>query len=236
MSIAAHKPRLGTRGQPEETRAAILDAAMQEFAQEGVAGARTDSIARTARVNKALLYYYFHDKEALYGAVLDHVFVGLVERILEVLGRDLPPREKYLAYVGAHFDYIAGNARFFPRLVQREMMRGGREPSPHIKRIVEQYLRPIFSNVSKLLQEGIASGDFRPVDPVHFISSTVALIVFYFSSMTVIAKMAPGDPLSPERIAARRTAVLDFVSAALFRLPENSAKMAAPKRPAQKGE
>ncbi|MGH9515612.1 MAG: helix-turn-helix domain-containing protein, partial [Terriglobales bacterium] len=51
--------RLGTRGKPEESRAAILKAAVVEFAREGVAGARTDAIARAARVNKALLYYYF---------------------------------------------------------------------------------------------------------------------------------------------------------------------------------
>ncbi|HLX75931.1 MAG TPA: helix-turn-helix domain-containing protein, partial [Terriglobales bacterium] len=69
MATTARNHRLGSRGRPEQTRAAILKAAMAEFAQEGVAGARTDAIARAARVNKALLYYYFKDKEALYGAV-----------------------------------------------------------------------------------------------------------------------------------------------------------------------
>ena len=70
-------PRLGTRGRPEESRAAILKAAVAEFAEHGIAGARTDAIARAAHVNKALLYYYFKDKDALYEAVLDHVFGGL---------------------------------------------------------------------------------------------------------------------------------------------------------------
>ncbi len=54
---------------------------MREFSREGVAGARTDAIARAAGVNKALLYYYFKDKETLYGAVLDHVFGGLRDSI-----------------------------------------------------------------------------------------------------------------------------------------------------------
>ena len=70
-------PRLGSRGQPEESRAAILQAAAREFAELGIAGARTDAIAREARVNKALLYYYFTDKETLYGAVLDDAFSGM---------------------------------------------------------------------------------------------------------------------------------------------------------------
>src|SRR6266404_9911186 len=101
---ASRGARRGSRNQPERTRSAILDAAMREFAHEGVAGARIDAIARAARVNKALLYYYFRDKEALYGAVLDRVFAGLSERVRAALESPAPPRERVLAYAGAHFD------------------------------------------------------------------------------------------------------------------------------------
>jgi len=63
MATLSHRrpqaARMGSRGQPEESRAAILQAAAKEFADHGIAGARTDSIASQARVNKALLYYYF---------------------------------------------------------------------------------------------------------------------------------------------------------------------------------
>ena len=63
-------------GSPE-TRATILRAAEHIFAEQGLAGARTDAIAAAAGVNKALLYYYFPSKEGLYCAVLDGVFSGL---------------------------------------------------------------------------------------------------------------------------------------------------------------
>jgi TetR/AcrR family transcriptional regulator len=215
MATIAKNHRLGSRGRPEETRASILEAATREFAQEGVAGARTDAIARAARVNKALLYYYFKDKEALYGAVVDYVFSGLSERVLAALNSNLPPRQKYLAYVGAHFDYIASNP-VLPRIAQREWMSAGRNASPHLRRIVQRYLRPIFIKVSTVLREGIAANEFRPVDPIQFVPSTIAIIVSYFANAPLLAMIAPGDPLSPERIAARRAAVLDFVSAALF--------------------
>src|SRR5579863_5742189 len=117
----SHRPRLGSRGRPEQSRAAILRAAVREFSEHGMSGARTDAIARSARVNKALLYYYFKDKDALYGAVLDQVFGGLVTHLEEVFSRDLPPREKILAYAGAHFDYVASHP-LYPRIVQGEMM------------------------------------------------------------------------------------------------------------------
>jgi TetR/AcrR family transcriptional regulator len=101
-----------------------LKAAVAEFAEHGIAGARTDTIARAAHVNKALLYYYFKDKDSLYEAVLDHVFGGLRDHVLPLLEGNSCPRQKMLDYVGAYFDYIAANPQF-PRVVQAEWMRSG---------------------------------------------------------------------------------------------------------------
>jgi len=207
---------MGSRGQPEESRAAILQAAASEFAEHGIAGARTDAIAREAHVNKALLYYYFKDKETLYGAVLDDAFSGLKTAVFRVLDSELPPREKMLAYAGAYFDFIASN-QLYPRLMQREMMRAREGQSPHIEKVIKAYIQPIFLRVSEVLREGIAGGHFRAVNPAHFVQSIVAMIVFYFSSAPMMQKIVGFNPLTPERIAERRASVLDFISAALFR-------------------
>jgi TetR/AcrR family transcriptional regulator len=212
---AAAKPRFGTRGRPEESRAAILQAAVGEFAREGPSGARTDAIAREAGVNKALLYYYFKDKEALYAAVLDLVFGGLTVRVDEAFAQRLPPREKLLAYVRAHFDYIASHP-MFPAIVQGEMMRARRGAS-QLDRITRQYFRPLFLKIAEVIKAGQAAGDFRNIDPNHFIPSMIAVIVFYFTSAPAMRFMTGMDPLSEKLIAERRAAVLDFISAALFR-------------------
>jgi AcrR family transcriptional regulator len=206
---------MGSRGQPEESRAAILAAAAQEFAEHGIAGARTDTIAQEARVNKALLYYYFKDKETLYGAVLDDAFSGLKKTVFQVLDSDLPPREKILAYAGAYFDFIASN-QLYPRLMQREMMRAREGQSPHIEKVIKNYIQPIFLRVSEVLRQGIAEGQFRAINPAHFVQSVVAMIVFYFSSAPMMQKIVGFNPLAPERVAERRASVLDFISAALF--------------------
>ena len=206
---------MGSRGQPEESRAAILEAAAREFAEHGIAGARTDTIAREARVNKALLYYYFHDKEALYSAVLDETFASLKNTVLRALDSDLPSRDKLLAYAGSYFDFLASN-QMYPRLIQREMMRAREGDSPHIDKIVKNYFRPIFVRLSEVIQKGIAEGEFRPVNPMHFVPSMIAMIVFYFSSAPTMQKIVGFNPLTPERLAERRAAILDFISAALF--------------------
>src|SRR5208282_5566224 len=186
--------RLGTRGRPEESRAAILKAAVAEFADYGIAGARTDAIARAAHVNKALLYYYFKDKDALYEAVLDHVFGGLRARVMPVLERELPPRQKMLEYLGTYFDYIAANPRF-PRVVQGEWVRSG-AGTARMQRVAKKYFLPIFEKLVAVLREGIAAGEFRAVNPMDFVPSIAAVIVFYFTAAPLMKMLMNVDPLS----------------------------------------
>jgi tetracycline repressor-like protein len=69
----------------------------------------------------------------------------------------------------------------------------------------------------------VRSGDFRSVNPVHFIPSMISVIVFYFNTAPIMKLMTGGDPMSAERLAERRTAVVDFISAALF-VPEKGGR------------
>jgi len=224
------KSRLGTRAQPERSRSAILKAAVREFSEEGIAGARTDAIARAAGVNKALLYYYFKDKEALYRAVLDEVFSGVRMAVEGALSLDLSPRERLTAYVRAHFDYIASHPHY-SRIVHAEFLRAGRDPSD-LQRVAKQYFQPIFLNLRDLLREGHEAGEFRRVDPVQFIPSIIAVIVFYFITAPITRVMTGEDPFSPALLATRRKAVEDFVSHALF-VPGRDPR---PNRRAHRGE
>ncbi len=62
-------PKTSARN-PQQTQQRILDAALQEFAAKGFAGARVDVIARRASINKRMLYHYFGDKEGLFREVM----------------------------------------------------------------------------------------------------------------------------------------------------------------------
>lgn len=199
----------------EQTREAILKAASAEFSREGVAGARTDAIARAAGVNKALLYYYFHDKESLYGAVLDHAFGTIYPRLAAILDSDLPCREKILGYVGTHFDALAQNPAFC-RLVHNEMVRAGRGGSPHVVKMGKRYLARLVGRLQEVLRMGTAERAFRPVDPIQFAVSIAALNVFYFVAAPMFRAVTGVEPFTRARIAARRAAVLDQVAHALF--------------------
>jgi TetR/AcrR family transcriptional regulator len=219
-------PKLGSRGKPEETRQEILDAAIQEFASEGVAGARTDSIAQAAGVNKALLYYYFGDKEALYVAALETVFSGLMSTLHSVLQGDLPPAEKILHYALSHFDYIAAH-REYGRLLQHEMMRAQSGKSEHMKQMVQRYFKPLLQELSQVLAEGVESGQFRRVDPIQFAVSLTGINVFYFISAPIHSTMGAGEPFSEERLHLRRVNAADMLASTLFKDAEKGRQLAA---------
>ena len=96
-------------------------------------------------------------------------------------------------------------------------MRAARGAAPQLKRIAKQYFVPLFRKVAAVIAEGQATGDFRPVDPLHFVPSMIAIIVFPFTNAPVLRMVAGVDPYASELVAARRVAVMDFISAALFR-------------------
>jgi AcrR family transcriptional regulator len=120
-----------------------------------------------------------------------------------------------LEYLGAYFDYIAANPRF-PRVVQGEWVRSG-AGTVRMQRVAREYFRPIFEKLAVVLREGIKTGEFRAVNPMDFLPSMAAVIVFYFTAAPLMRTLMKVDPLSVERIRERRAFVLDFISAALFR-------------------
>src|ERR1700676_4379300 len=71
QSLGRRVPRGLRQARDLTTARRIVATAEHIFAEQGLAGARMDEIARAAKVNKALLYYYFRSKEELYRFVLD---------------------------------------------------------------------------------------------------------------------------------------------------------------------
>jgi TetR/AcrR family transcriptional regulator len=206
--------RAGSRGRPEESKQAILKAALAEFANQGIAGARTDAIAESAGVNKALLYYYFEDKEGLYRAVLESVLSGLMERERTVFSAPGSALDKVVNYAVTHFDYIAETPSF-SRIVQGEMMRASVGKSPHIQFISEKYFRKLMEWLMTTLQDGMRRGEIRQIDPGNTIISLLGLTVFYFVSTPASRALGRLDPLSAEALKNRRAALVDHVTAIL---------------------
>jgi TetR/AcrR family transcriptional regulator len=190
----------------------IVAAAEKIFAEQGIDGARMDAIARTARVNKALLYYYFKSKEDLHRFTLQTLFGRMREQVGAAMKQDGSPREQLVRYVNGYFDFVSQHPNY-PRLVQREVM--GRKHSLHW--IVREGFGPLYGRLTAILRAGIARGQFRRTDPQNVAVTLIAMTVFYFAAAPVLGELWGCNPLAPARVAARRRSVLDFLEHGLFR-------------------
>lgn len=225
--VHSAEPRRGSRRQPAASRNAILRAALAEFAQEGLAGARMDAIAEAAGVNKALLYYYFGDKDTLYAATLDGFFAPLHDRVMSVLNAPGTAGERFLQYVKQHFDAIAESPHY-ARIFMGELMSASRGGTTHLDRIAARYMKPTGLSVIKVIEAGIKAGEFRRVNPVQVLPSAIGAIVHYFLTAPLRERFLRDTPeIAIPTIEERRAAVLDFIAAGLFADRDAGIKLAA---------
>ena len=216
--LISRKPALAI----DDTRTTILNAALDVFSREGAAGARTEEIARVAGVNKALLYYYFKDKDALLGSVIEHSMAQAFPRLIAAIDAAKTPREQLLAYINQHFDRIAAKPHI-SRLIQYEILRAAEGGAGHMPLIAERYNRPLLHRIQTVIEDGIRSGDFVEINTRHAALSIISTVIFYFMTAPVIKLVTGFDPYAPARLAERKAAVIDFVSHALF-TPEKTKK------------
>jgi TetR/AcrR family transcriptional regulator len=152
----------------------ILAAAAAEFSARGFAGARVDRIARRARVNKAMIYYHFKGKEALYRALLRHVFARAADRLNAVASGPGSPVEKLDRLIAAIAAFVDEHA-FFPAIMLREIAEG----AAHLDAETVRVLAALPAAVARIVQEGAAAGVFRPTHPVFaYVSLIAPLVVF----------------------------------------------------------
>jgi TetR/AcrR family transcriptional regulator len=211
-SMAGRERRPARRA---ETRAKILAAAERAFAQDGLAGGRTDAIAAAAGVNKALLYYYFKSKAGIYEAVIEEHLREFNQQALEILNAPGSARTLLLRYVNLHFDFISRRHRHAP-LFQQLMMKGGKAP----ERLFRQYIVPRSEALRKLLVRGMLAGELRKMDPFHTAASIAALVVFYFSAAPMLQLMGYANPYAEASLKRRKQEVLDFIRHGLFINPD----------------
>ncbi len=214
-STRSHKPANGGRG--ESSRKAILNAAEAIFAAQGLTGARTKAIARAAGVNKALLYYYFKSKDALYLAVLEEHLKGFFQKTNTVFQSKGSVRSVLLSYVTMHFDLISQQPHL-PLIFQRFVLSGGRG----VERLGKQYSLPLMQRLTRLIRRGVRNGELRPVDVRNAVISIVGLTVHYFSVAPLVRAVGRADPYGKRSLARRRSEILDFIRFGLFRHPEEN--------------
>jgi len=143
--------------------AAILEAAFEIFAENGFARARLDDVAQRAGVAKGTLYLYFDSKEELFKKVVEKTLIINIAPIEEMLERHTGPVVPLLENVFDHLGEKLTKTRIgtFPKIILAE---ANNFPDLAVYYRDNVILR-IQGFFTRLIEKGIASGEFRKVDP-----------------------------------------------------------------------
>jgi AcrR family transcriptional regulator len=193
----------------ENTKPQILEAAAMEFAAKGLAGARVDSIAEASGCNKAMIYYFFKSKEALYLAVLEQAYAEMREHERGLDLGHLPPLQALRRLVEFKFDYVGAHPMLIG-LLNGENVNDAR----YLRRStrVRDMHSPLVATISGLLAKGVAEGTIRPeIDPVQLYISVASLSYFYFSNGATLGFAFGRKLMAPKARALRREHAVEVI-------------------------
>ena len=211
MAELAERTSYSPKG--NETRQRIFDAAVQEFSENGFAGARIDRIAKAAGINKQRIYAYFRDKEGLFVEVWQRTSDLITEEdqnLCDLGESDIPRLGPILIqrYVSFH-----ENHPHFWRIFVLENLMGNR----HLRHTREG--QP-YAHVRDLYGEGQRRGHYDPgVSFESFLFVLIAVTFFYASNAQTMSDTLTID-LSSRQIKDR---IFDEISMWLFGRPRNDA-------------
>jgi TetR/AcrR family transcriptional regulator len=210
----------------DDARSRILAAAMREFSANGLAGARTERIAESAGVNKALLYYYFRSKDSLYAAALESVAARIATTSLAVFDLPCSAGEKLLRSALNHFDRIYSQS-VFQTLMQQEMVRLRNGETDVLSPIIDKLFRPMAEKMIAVAEEGMRDRELVHVEPSQLIYAVFGPNTFYFLSWPMMRLIGGADVFDPAALAFRRKAVAEFLGQAIFIDRKKGARVAA---------
>jgi AcrR family transcriptional regulator len=191
------------------TRQRILDAALVEFAEKGMAGSRVDEIAARAGANKRMLYAYFGSKEELWLTVLEQAYAAKRAEERELSVDSLPPAEAMASLVAFNLRYTSRHPEFVALLNQENLHRAA-----YLQRSeqVPALYSPMLAALTTVLARGAAAGVFRDgVDAMQLYISILALGHFYVANRHTLSTIF-GTKLDTEAaIAAREAHIAEVV-------------------------
>ncbi len=162
----------------KETRDKILHSAKKEFSRRGFEGARMAEIADKAHINKALIHYYFKNKENLYVEVLKRIFGENDDyEIPQYPGKwDLTPAQKL--YVIVYFItkiHLKATDPDADRILFWELAEGKK----YLTKIIAEYAIPRQKILLNIIEEGIKKGEFETTNPLLSVLSLFSFISIY---------------------------------------------------------
>lgn len=171
----------------KDARTKLMETATELFAQKGFNAVSIRELAGSAKVNSALISYYFGSKEGLYQEVLEEQFI-LIAQMLKMF-EEMPPISpiESITLYAKNIAVIHQQRPYLTRFIISEII----NPTPCCEIVIKKYISRIFCFLHATLEEGIAKGDFKPdLNRDFAIVSLAGIMNFFFIGKPIFLEFA----------------------------------------------
>lgn len=189
------------------TEKAILAAARKIFTEKGKDGTRMQEIADEAGINKAMLHYYFRNKQRLFEAVFMEAFQKILPQINRIVTSENDFFETLEIFIVNYINLIIDNPHI-PGFILHEL---SQNPDNIAKMMGEQM--PFVQNVITKIEIEIQNGNIKPIDPRQIFVNIIGLCIFPFVARPILqTALFNSDKIAYQQfLADRKTEVFTFI-------------------------
>jgi len=191
----------------ENTETEILIAAKEIFQQKGMAGARMQEIADKAKINKALLHYYYRSKQLLFEAVFKSAFSLLAPQLNKVLNDDSDLFEKIRKFTENYVSFVIKHPNL-PNFVIQEL---NKNPE-FVQKLRSEKNFPSIEKFKLQVSDAINQGIIKPIEAEQLFINIISLNIFPFIGEPLLMALVNVDKESYDKILEnRKTEVAEFI-------------------------
>ena len=166
------------------TEEQILAAAKKVFVRDGMAGARMQDIADEAGINKALVHYYFKNKEKLFEVIFMEAANRLFPKINEIFTAELPLFEKIERFCDEYITLVMENP-YLPLFVLNEIHR---DPNYFLGKVWKGKTTPKPEKFLAQIEAEKAKGTIKDIHPLHLLMNMLSMTIFPFVAKPMLQK------------------------------------------------
>lgn len=161
--------------QVQTTEQIILNAAITIFQKKGMAGTRMQEIADEANINKAMLHYYYRNKQQLFEAVFMQAFQKLAPQMNLIFASEMGVNDKIRGFTASYIDFILENP-YLPAFIIQEL---NNNPE-FVTRFISHKGRPDPTPFLRQIEEEIKAGNIKKIPPKQVLLNLLSLTIFPF--------------------------------------------------------